>query len=315
MAHSLQENQRGEQYFDSDMAYLLGMIMARGELFDDARRRLLTISFPFRSETPTLPEGSRLAIDFETGYRMAIEGIRTRIQQLLGEFVDSATARNLVTLTVAFPQVTIAWRNIKALCGGRTTYRHFSIPPAVIAAPVTQQHEFVRGFVDAAAIPSASDVDPNGLHRISIQIQHDNWGLPIQLCSLIQCSLGVPVQNILWGHPNLRAPSGGTAWAKEHRMRVYADRFLAIGFAFPWKQQVLQELAQVNSAAAGRSTLCDPRKRTRGTKPPNEEESNPKLPPVLRGKHFNSFRGICRRLGCRQRHLPQTELFPDLDDE
>ena len=40
--------------------------------------------------------------------------------------------------------------------------------------------------------------------------------------------LQVPVQNINYGHPNLRDPKnkiGNRAWAKEHQMKIFAEDY------------------------------------------------------------------------------------------
>lgn len=147
-------------------------------------------------------------------------------------------------------------------------------------------------------------------HRIVLPVQHDDWKLPIQVCRLLQVHLGVPVQHILWGHPNLRDPNRrGKQWAKEHRIRVYAEDFLPVGFHFRFKQEILEEMARWNKREGGApSRACNPLARHRiKIKKKHKEEASKNLPDELRGKHFNAYFHICRALGCKQGE-PSSQL-------
>ncbi len=136
-----------------------------------------------------------------------------------------------------------------------------------------------------------------------MQVNHNNWALPIQICSLLQVHLNIPVQHILWGHPNLRDPKGkGAQWAKEHRIRIYAEDFLPVGFHFQFKQRILEVMAEWNKrqgTIGGRK--CNPLAQHRlKKKPRHRDEKSGSLPAPLRGRHFDAYFEICTAIGCKQ---------------
>lgn len=301
-----------KNYLDADVAYLLGMIAARGEFQEQNGVYHLIIRFPYKSEAPSLPEGFSLPVsDFKTQYRLALDDAASRLENMVGERIQKEYSGNESVFSIRFHGRTMSWRNLRQLFDNEWTYESFKIHDVIFEAPKEWKREFVRGFVDVAAVPSTKDYYIDGRHRISIQIQHNNWMMPIQLCKLVQEGLEVPVQQILWGHPNIRAPGGGSNWKKEHRMRIFANYFTEIGFSFEWKQTILEELTRINKEEHGGSSesLCDPRDRTRSSeKDPHPDEDDADLPDKLRNTHFDSARSICRCLGCQQRHNPQMDM-------
>jgi hypothetical protein len=129
----------------------------------------------------------------------------------------------------------------------------------------------------------------------------------------LQEKLNVKVHNVLWGHPNLR---GQTGWAKEHRIRIFADDFQPIGYGFGYKQELLNNLILMNRKLGARETsFCNPKiKKVRRKKDHYKDERSKNLPPEVR-KHFNSYFDICLAIGCKQgKHGPQAELFEEDDD-
>jgi len=202
----------------------------------------------------------------------------------------------------------MSWRNLTTLLATKASYEEFEPPHILSEAPREIQLEFARGFADASATPSHSDYVQFGkrspkFQRIVLQVNHSNWLLPIQICRLLQVHLGVPVQHILWGHPNLRDPRNrGKQWAKEHRIRIYAEDFLPVGFHFPFKQKILEEMAERNRKWGGApSRKCNPLGRHKiKRKPKHKDEKAKSLPAPLRARHFNAYFEICQALGCRQ---------------
>ena len=302
-------------YLDPDVAYLLGMILARGEFHVDGDIRRLVITFPYRSTTVA---GSTEKQDRETAIRLGLDEIRDRVQELLETTVQVDRGDHEVTLRVVFPRHTIGWRDLRYLTGNRANYTEFELLDFLYDVDRDIQVELLRGFADAASEPSPADRNQAGRHRVVLQVQFGNWRLPIQLCRLLQTRLGVPVSHILWGHPNLRAPDGGSGWTKETRIRIWVDDFRAIGYYFKYKQDVFEELVRENERPGGSTGKpCNPKakriERAR-RKPPHLDEADPRLPPVLCGHHFDGYFQICQAMGCRQgRKPPQLEIFDDDD--
>jgi len=289
-------------YIDADVAYLVGMIVARGSFYQDGDVRRLVIQFPYRHDVMTPVPGSEIDVDRESALRLSLANIRNRISELLE--VDLRVERKVheVSLYAVFPKETIGWRDLRYITAGKSSYVDFEVPEIIFDSGPDIQREFMRGIADTSCEPSYADRDQTERQRIVIQVQFGNWKVPIQLCRLLQENLGVPVTNVLWGHPNLRTPSGGRGWAKETRIRVYAEAFEPIGFYFEYKQRIFEEMVRFNRERGyAQPKFCNPKtKKLRGRKPHHEDESDERLPESLRGRHFNSYYKICRALGCKQ---------------
>ena len=299
-------------YIDTDVAYLVGMIIARGSFHQDGDVRRLVIQFPYRLDVMTPVPSSQIDSDRETALRLSLDGIRARISELLEVDLRVERKTHEVSLYAVFPRETIGWRDLRFITGGKPNYLEFEVPEIIFDSDSDIQKEFLRGIADTSCEPSYADRDQSQRQRIVIQVQFGNWVLPIQLCKLLQEHLGIPVSNILWGHPNLRAPSGGSGWTKETRIRIFAEAFAPIGFYFEYKQRIFEEMVNFNRERGDpRPRVCNPKtKKLRGRKPRHEDECSERLPDSLRGKHFNSYYKICRALGCKQgRKGPQQELF------
>jgi hypothetical protein len=297
-----------DDYLDPDVGYLLGLITARGQFHVDGDIRRLVINFPFRLFQAKPPEGSKLKFDIPTEMRLCLDDVRTRINELLEVNVSIIPSKFNTQLLAVFTKNTMSWRNLTTLLAHKSSYEEFQVPAIIYDVPRDIQLEFLRGFADASATPTHSDYVQFGgnapkFQRIVLQFNHNNWVLPIQICRLLQVNLGVPVQHILWGHPNLRDPQAkGKPWAKEHRMRLYSEDFLPVGFHFPFKQRILEEMARLNGTQGGApSRTCNPlaphhiRKKRK-----QKGEKSGDLPESLRGKHFNAYFQICQAIGCAQ---------------
>jgi hypothetical protein len=297
-----------DDYLDPDVAYLLGLITARGQFHVEGDIRRLVINFPYRVFNARPPEGSRLKFDIPTEMRLCLDDVRTRINELLEVNVSIVPSKFNTQLVAVFTKNTMSWRNLTTLLKHRASYEEFEVPEILFETPRDIQLEYARGFADASATPTDADHVQFGsanpkFYRIVLQVNHNNWLLPIQMCRLLQVNLNVSVQHILWGHPNLRdSGNKGKQWAKEHRMRIYAEDFLPVGFHFPFKRRILEEMAGRNKkqgGAPGRS--CNPLARHRvKRKIKHKDERSKNLPSSLRGKHFNAYFQICRALGCTQ---------------
>jgi len=64
---SISEKKNNFDYIDTDVAYLVGMIVARGAFHQDGDVRRLVIQFPYRHDAMTPVPGSQISGDRETG--------------------------------------------------------------------------------------------------------------------------------------------------------------------------------------------------------------------------------------------------------
>ncbi len=291
-----------KDYLDVDVSYLLGLIIGRGTLLQDKGLFVLTIEFPFKN---LQVQGISRVYKQDEAVQLTVYRIRERVASLIGTEVQVISDSHSVILKTTFVNETIALRDLRLLLGGLGSYRNFKIHENLfICGDHAVQKEFVRGIAEVCGFIRTSNRERNGRHRVYIEIHHDNWSLPVQLCRLLQEELNVSVQLIQWGHPNTRTPFAlnSKAWKKEHQLKVFADEFTTIGFYAEYKNEILSELARANRTAGhAKPTPCDPTAITRlRRKPKHPSERDKSLPKLLRSKHFDGYREICRTLGCNQ---------------
>jgi hypothetical protein len=285
-------------YVDYDLAYLLGAIVARGEISRDNRITRIVIHYPFRNLEV---EGINTVIDVSKDLPLGLDKIVSRFNNLSFDSVQKQLLDYEVQVIIEMKTESIADRVLKCHLGNAINHAEFHIPRAIFqAADVNIKLEFMRGYADVAGHVRKSNAYTNGRHRVYIDVLNPNWHLPVELCQLLQDHLEVPVQTITWGHPDIR---GEENWAREHQIKVFADEYEKVGFYIEYKNKILKELANFNreKELAKKSNFCncDLRNITQKRKVSHSDAVNdPRLPDNIRGLHFNSYREICRVMGC-----------------
>lgn len=292
-------------YLDADVAYLLGLIVARGSLSETGGVKRIVIEFPFRN---LKAEGIRKKIIQRDQILLSLDSTIQRIQELTESNVKKVPGKQSVSLVIESLKETMFLRNIKSLLRGKTSHYEFDIPAEIIQSDNENiKKEFLRGYADVAGSARAANRNRWGRHRIYLDVLNRNWHLPIQLCHLLQDHLKVPVDTITYGHPNVRDPKlreykagRKDAWAREHQVKIFAEEFERIGFYIGHKKEILQELAEFNRQKGySNAEFCDPTKPIKGKqKEKHPSERSKLLPDEIRGKHFNSYKQICIALGC-----------------
>ena len=292
-------------YLDSDVSYLLGLLIARGELLATENVYRIVAHFPKGS---LIAQGERAKFDTDKEIRLGIEKIRERINELFGSEIRTVDSGDSWDLVVRMTRNTMAWRNISMLLNNKTSFPFFRIPDVFFNAdtPLEYKKELIKGFADVAGNIRPSNVDQAGRHRVRLDILNykTNWQLPVQLCILLQNHLNVSVPVITWGHPNLNRN-----W-REHQLNIYAEDFLDIGFYFDFKQAALRDLADINLNRFGNRIKGCPGARRPGIRKKRDlgEKNAERLPDELVNKHFNAYWQICRALGCPRRPKPRAQL-------
>ena len=300
-----------DDYIDEDVAYLIGLLTAKGKLIEVEDNRRLIIDFPFINLTTRAPRKSGIDYIVPDKIKIGLFDIQSRLHELLGEEVFLEESANSIHFVVKFDRNTMVWRNIKTIFQGKENYHEFEINPVFYQLPMSIQSSFVRGFADAASMPSVKDADQIKRHRVVLQFSHSNWNLPVQMCRLLQENLNIKVLHILYGHPSM-----GRGF-REHRMRIYPEEFIKIGYGFNFKQDILRALLEDNLAKFQNNIKqCNPKtKKVTQKKDKNIDEKNDRLPTHLR-KHFNTYWQICKVCGCKQgKKISQDELILDGNDE
>lgn len=306
-----------ENYLDPDVAYLLGLIAIRGTLYENPGDKRIVIEFPFKS---LVVERAGTPVNQQQQLQIAAGEIRDRLYELLEADISVSKSPSAIEFTIRFLRNSMAWRNIGYLLKNRRSYAEFEVPKAVMDSPEEViQIEFLRGVADAGGFIRDSNRFLDGRRRVYIEVNNRNWTLPIQLCALLQRHLDIPVQIIQWGHPNVRQPNvpQGSAWAKEHQLKIFAEAFQRVGFHVSYKQEILKEFIAEDVQRGGQlPPKCNPNASIRRVKqkPRHSAEKSPQLPAALRKKHFDSYWQICLAVGCQQcveRFDPQLVLLDE----
>jgi hypothetical protein len=306
-----------ENYLDPDVAYLLGMLVARGTIIDREGNKKIEISFPARN---LFAPGITKSFDQKKHIRQAAYGIKERLEELMEAKgrVSGLERETNISLTFIFGSRNMTWRNVRYLLSERTSQYDFQVPENIFRSPTDIKKEFVRGVADCAGFIRQSNNYMGGKRRVYLEINNRNWLVPVQICRLLQVDLSVPVQLIQWGHPNVRMPNDpdnpSTVWAKEHQVKIFAESYLSIGFHSQYKQAILEEFADDDKEIKGSIRPCNPNPKIRRIKPKETHigELSEILPASLRGKHFDAYWQICTQLGCQQCvEVPREESFED----
>ena len=281
-------------YIDADVAYLLGLITARGTISESGGVRQIIIEFPYRSFEV---QGISKTFDVNTSIQVGLIPIQKRISEVTGADVSIDIKYNSVDLVLRFSGNTMVWRNILMHTGERTGYEHFRVPEIFfLDIPADWKREYIRGFADVAGNIRHANRYVDGAHRVRLDVLNypTNWEMPVQLCTVMEEHLMIPIQLITWGHPNM----GRTF--REHQINIFAVPFGEIGFSMPHKQAILQEFIDHDKKNYPTKNYnpCVGRKKIRTKKPKDSREDDERLDDRLRGQHFNAYWQICKKLGC-----------------
>lgn len=291
-------------FLTPDISYLLGLITGRGEIQYTNEVKKIVIDFEYKT---LVSKAIKKVYDQKLHIQTSLDPIVLRLQKF-GINTQKVITETKVSLVLRWQQEDIAWLFIKYLINEtRFSYHDFLIPEPVFITTDANKKEFLRGLSDVTSYVRNSNRDQRGRHRVYIEISNRNWYLPTQICELVQ-SIGVPIQYIGYGHPNIRGGKS-TSWAKEHQIKIYAEDFEVVGFYISHKNDALKELADYNRLKFSRQqAICNGTLRRVRTKVKQQHENNEKLPPEIRGKHFNAFKEICWCLNCYQHRKKEKNV-------
>jgi hypothetical protein len=284
-----------DDYLDPDVAYLLGMIAARGTLLDRQPARQIIIEFPYQNLEIELEQGTErpFPINVPQSIELGLSRIRERVLELMDCDVSINKLDKNFHMVMTLTRRTLAWRNVLLHLNNKTSFRHMNIPAALLHSSATtdMRMEFIRGYADVAGNVRRANRYRDGRNRVRLDVLNDNWHLPVQLCRLLQEFLDIPVQLITWGHPSLGRGM------REHQINIFVKPFARVGFSFEHKQRALLTLIEQDADKPNRYQPCPGRRRLRKAKPFTPDAESERLPPEAR-QHFDAYWQICKALGC-----------------
>lgn len=295
---------------DEETAYFLGLLVGGGTINENN----IVIDFPFQQWPNTDP---RIALDW---FQQSVQQLCPMIERLLNTRASPNT--NMVHLApgqtprfsidiAPVPQILYGLLRQWGLPTIGTLRKSASIATLMSGIDDRAKKKFISGFADVVGSCRTSHRNRStNTTIISFEIFGENWKLPLELCQTLH-SLGVPVDQILWHHPNMHAGSSPHAyWKKGHKVRVRACDFARINYTLDCKRRGLEQLLDEERITRGGTlnygTLCPNRSyRVNGRKCSHEDENSTDLPPQVRG-HFIHYTHICQAMGCP--HAPSSWL-------
>lgn len=291
---------------NTQMAYLLGMIVGNGNVQRSMNDTTIVIEIPHKKlETEFLK-------DVGVYVKASITDIRDIIEPLIGTGLKFSQSANVSDISFTKSNEDYLMREIMRYIGHAIGHENVRISPEVFEFTTDERKQFIRGFADVTGyIRRSNYAFSEPMYRVYFEIPQ-NWNLVIDFCNLLK-SVDIPVQNIDWGHPNMR--DGNIKkynqgkkhfWKKEHQIKVWALEFEVIGFAVIHKQEALDYFAErqkvyIEQKGKNPNTVLHryywelPKRRKE--KPNHPAENDLDIPQEIRGKHYNSWQDIANDMG------------------
>lgn len=170
---------------------------------------------------------------------------------------------------------------------------------------------FIQGVCDACSLvpnEASSQNGGTGAPRIQLEPDQDRWELCIGLCRMFQIGLGIRVNNINWGHPQIRSKWVG----QNHQFRVKLSDIpndIEI-YRLSYKKEEYHNLYVRRGVQYQPSALCPLEKSFKEgdsvviKASQNDTLNSPLLDPRIRGYSINIRKKksmiVCKLLGCHQ---------------
>lgn len=286
---------------NTEMAYLLGMILGNGEIQRGTSTTTVTIEIPYKN---LYTDDNK---DVAVYVKASIVDIRSIVEPLLGHAVAVTETSNSTKLSFSKPNEEYVIREIIRFIGAGTHHSTMEMNPELFSITTDQKKALLRGIADVTGYIRKSNIafGQVGAHRVYIEVPR-NWKMVIDISNMLK-DVGVPIQTIDFGHPNFRDSNvkkyneGKTYyWKKEHQIKIYANEFLTIGFNIKHKQDALIKYSEELLIHFDQTTTHKfywEKPIRRKNKPMHPGEKDPALPAEIRGMHFESWTDLARILG------------------
>lgn len=286
---------------NTEMAYLLGMILGNGEIQRDNTETRVTIDIPHKNLYTDDLKDVRVYVKAST------VDIRSIVEPLIGHSLTVTQTKRSTVMTFVKPNDEYIMREILRFIGGGKHHSTMRMNSDLFSITLDEKKSLLRGIADVTGYIRKSNIayGQDGAHRVYIEIP-GNWYMVIDIANMLK-DVDVPVQTIDFGHPNFRDgelkkynQSKPYFWKKEHQVKIFANEFLPIGFNIKHKQEALEKYSDellefIDPVKTHKFYWEKPIKRK--TRPSHPHESDEYLPVEIRGKHFDSWTDLARLLG------------------
>lgn len=286
---------------NTEMAYLVGMILGNGEIQRDKVETTVTIDIPHKNlYTDDMK-------DVTVYVKASLIDIQTILEPLLGQHLTPTQSQTSTKITFTKPNDEYVMREILRLIGSGVHHSTMKMNDELFSMTTDEKKSLLRGIADVTGYIRKSNIafGQDGAHRVYIEIP-GNWSMVIDIANMLK-SVDIPVQTIDFGHPNFRdgdlkkfKEGKRYFWKKEHQVKIFANEFLPIGFNVKHKQDALEKYADellefIDPAKTHKYYWEKPIKRK--NRPIHPCEGDAFLPKEIRGKHFESWTDLAKILG------------------
>ncbi len=286
---------------NTQMAYLIGMILGNGEVQRKSDTTTITVELPHKNLIDD--EGREVSIYVKS----SLADIRNIIEPLIGYSLPISQNKRATQFSFTKPNEDYTMREILRFIGNGVHHSTMSMNDELFNMTTDERKELLRGMADVTGYIRKSNITfgQDGCHRVYIEIP-GNWQLVIDIANMLK-SLDIPVQTIDFGHPNFRNSNlkkynegKPYYWKKEHQVKIWANEFLPIGFNIEHKQKALEKYADelLEYLDENKTHKFYWEKPTRKKEKPFHPMVNDEyLPEAIRGKHFESWTELAKELG------------------
>ena len=291
---------------NNEMAYLLGMVTGNGEIQRGVNETTVVIEIPHKKLETEFQKDVAIYV------KASITDIRQVLEPLLGTSLMFNQSANVSYLSFSKSNEDNLMREILRYIGRATSHENIRISPEVFSFTEDERRQFIKGFADVTGyIRKSNYFFEKEMHRVYFEIPQ-NWELVTDFCNLLK-SVDIPVQNIDWGHPNMRDGNlkkynegKPDFWKKEHQVKVWANEYEPIGFAVIHKNEALDTFAneQIMFIEQQNKRVSDVTHRyywkltgKKKVKPAHPSENDEFIPEEIRGHHYDSWKEIAHDLG------------------
>lgn len=286
---------------NSQMAYLIGMILGNGEVQRSSKTTTITIEIPHKNLRDD--EGLEVSVYVKS----SLADIRGIIEPLLGHSLPISQTKRATRISFTKNNEDYTMREIMRFIGNGVHHSTMTMNNDLFSVTTDEKKEILRGIADVTGYIRRSNLafGKKGRHRVYIEIP-GNWQFVIDVANMLKL-LNIPVQTIDFGHPNFRDSylkkyneGKPNYWKKEHQVKIWANEFLPIGFNIVHKQRALKkyslELLNYLNEEITHKFYWENQIRKR-SKPVHPMENDDSLPECIRGKHYNSWTELAEELG------------------
>lgn len=318
---------------NNNEAYLLGILFGKGSIIPTSDDKIV-LKFRVKFRRPTDSSLRTDNIHTQNAEREYVETLKSKLSNDFSEIIHLLRETWQINSVIDLPnsynindwnmkEIVITTEelssNFRRLCEIlNTTYldnnilKKFPFHLEIENDPMTSL-SFIQGICDSCSLvpnEASSSYGGDGDCRIQLEPSQERWELPIGMCRIFQVGLNIPVDNINWGHPQIR---GINSWrGQNHQFRVDLKNIppqIEL-YKLNYKREEYRNLYNRGNIAYEENPKCPMRRRVRKgetiyvNRTSNSEINSDLLDDRIKGIDINVTQRksliICKLLGCKQ---------------